>query len=148
MREPTLGAEQPEEPILKPSSGLRPDNPRFYTIGGFRAGPKMNQVLQLLEVEDTENIEQLVVIAELKSKAGLRYPAPLLDVSNMFSNNSEPIVGEGNLIKGVDMELVDKVDKELTKAMEKKELLLGTNYLTPEDVDKVINHAKKLVCNI
>lgn len=147
-REPTLGAEQPEETILDPSSGLHPNTARFYTIGGFRPGPKMNEVLKLLKITDTENIEKLVVIAQLKSNAGVRCPTAVIDVSNVFGNKSDAMVGEGNTIKGADMDLVDKVDKELVKAMEKKHLLLNTMYLTPEDVDKVLKHAKKLVCYI
>lgn len=145
LREPSLGAAQPPESMLEPSSGLHPNTARYYTLGGFRPGPKMNQVLKLLKVTDSGNIEKLLVIAQLKSNGGVSGPPALIDVSNVFNNNSDAKLGEGNRIEGADMELVDKVDKELIKAMEKKELLLNTNYLTPEDVDKVLKHAKKLV---
>lgn len=134
--------------IGEASGGNLPENaPRYYTIGGFRPGPKMNVLLHLLNIHRTEDIDSVIVVAKLKStrvSAGKEVPV-IVDFSKLFTNVQS---GEGNRIDGPTIQLTSEVDKELEMATEKKKAAKGEASLTPEEVYKVIQHAIQLVSNL
>lgn len=120
--------------------------PRYYTIGAFRPGPRMNHFLNLLNVHKIEDIEKLIVIAKLKSnQPSSENEAPIIiDYSKLIQNidkQAEP----GNRIDGPSIDLSSEIDSALQMAAEQKKISKGISSLTPDEAFKVIQHAISLV---
>lgn len=159
MEEPTLGMALPktttepealttsQEPLLgeapkkltSDSSGLQENAVRYHTLGGFIRGAKMNEVLRYLNINKTDKIQRLVVMAQVQPKPAEYGPPALIDVSRVFGKNTD--VTETGRIMGADIELVELADKELVMALQKKKELLGKPFLTDEEVEKILDHA-------
>lgn len=119
--------------------------PRYYTVGAFKPGPRMNHVLHLLNVYKTDDIEKLIVIAKLKTPQVSGQEAPVLIDYSKFFSNVDAQNAPGSKVEGPSVELTSEIDKELQMAGEQKKISKGDSSLTPEEVFKVIQHAISLV---
>lgn len=132
-------------------SGLNENENRYFTVGAFGTGPTQKLLARLLHIKEMNNIRRLIVLAETKAKNPVDETAhPLvIDTAHVFTRNN----GQHNL---VDVEVHDvnnnehdmnevlltqQVNKELDMAMEVKKQERGDSHLTPEEVDKIIDHA-------
>lgn len=138
-----------EKESVNASVGLRDTAVRYYTVGAFRPGLKMNVLLKLLNIQRTDNIEKLIVIAKTRSQKVTDEAGPpiIIDISKLFSNQSSIEVNkaDGNRIDGADIELTERLDKELQKALDKKKTKLGDTHLSPEEIDKIIENVTSTV---
>lgn len=138
-------------PVVAGSSDMKGANlshtaARFYVLGAFRPGPRMNHLLHILNVRRTEDIAKVVVIAKLKSNRGAANEPPvIIDYNNLFTSMDTQSTGPGNRIDGPSIDLTSEIDKELHMAGEQKQTSKGESSLTPEEVFKVIEHATSLV---
>lgn len=122
--------------------------PRYYTIGAFLPGPRMNHFLHLLNVRRTEDIEKLIVIAKLKSnQPSAENEIPIIIDYTKLMQDTDTQVGPGNRIDGPSIGLSSEIDRALQMAAEQKKVSKGTSSLTPDETFKVIQHAILLVSN-
>lgn len=138
-----------EKEAVNTTVGLPGTAVRYYTVGAFRPGLKMNVLLKLLNIQRTDNIEKLIVIAKTRSQRVTDDAGPpiIIDISKLFSNQSSIEVNkaDGNRIDGADIELTDMLDKELQKALDKKKATSGDTHLTPEEIDDIIEQVTSMV---
>lgn len=120
--------------------------PRYYTIGAFRRGPRLNHFLHLLNVQRIDDIEKVIVIAKLRANQSLSENEPpiIIDYSKLI-RNTDAHVGPGNKIKGPDVSLSYEIEKALQMAAQQKNTVQGVTSLTPDETFKVIEHAISLV---
>lgn len=138
-----------EKETANTSVGLPGTAVRYYTVGAFRPGLKMNVLLKLLNIQRTDNIEKLIVIAKTRAQRVAKDAGPpvIIDISKLFTNQSTIEVnrGDGNRIDGADIALTEKLDKELQKALDKKKEMLGESRLTPDEIDRIIENVTSTV---
>ncbi|XP_065163372.1 LOW QUALITY PROTEIN: uncharacterized protein [Atheta coriaria] len=130
-------------------TGLSETQERYYTVGSFGAGPKQQILAKLLNIQQDVPLERLVVLAKNKSKAKAS-PVPhpvVIDTAHVFTrNDGKP--AELNLelhsVKGDESEdinnLTSQLNKELDAAIDTKKTMLGDSHLTPQEIDKIIEH--------
>lgn len=129
-------------------SSLSQMAPRYYPLGAFGPGARMNHILHLFNIYRSDDIEKIIVIAKLKSPAVTGDEPPvIIDYSKLFTN-VDVQSGPGNRIEGPSIDLTSEIDKELEMAGEQKKISKGESSLTPDEVFKVIQHAISLVSNV
>lgn len=121
--------------------------PRYYPIGAFGPGARMNHILHMLNIHRSDDIEKIIVIAKLKSPVTVgNEPPVIIDYSKLFTN-VDVQSGPGNRIPGPSIDLTSEIDKELEMAGVQKKVSKGESSLTPDEVFKIIQHAVSLVSN-
>lgn len=133
------------------NSGLNENENRYFTVGAFGPGPTQNLLARLLHVKEMNNIRRLIVLAETKAKNTVDETAhPLvIDTAHVFTRNNGKLNQIDVEVHNVNSKqhdenealLTQQVNKELDMAMEVKKQERGDSHLTPEEVDKIIDHA-------
>lgn len=119
--------------------------PRYYPIAAYKSGPRLINLLHLLNVRSRiEDVEKLIVIAKLKSSQPLsENNAPVvIDYSKLIQNIDNQF---GNKMDGPSIDLSYEIDKALEMAAEQKKISQGSSALTAKETFKIIQHAIALV---
>ncbi|XP_017771360.1 PREDICTED: uncharacterized protein DDB_G0284459-like, partial [Nicrophorus vespilloides] len=136
-------------PRINVENGLSENQERYYTVGSFGPGPKQTLLARLLNIPWNAKLDRLIVLAKNNAKTAQSLPPHpvIIDTAHVFTvNDGKPAeldVEVHNVKNDLDepSKLTSKLNKELDAAIETKKKILQDSHLTPEEIDKIIEHA-------